>query len=255
MKWLLTQYNVIVYGDTDDPIFRSSSGRSSFPFNRLFEYTEQESQDRYKTNLASLSELPTLVLSEVTRRQQAPAFLIRISGLTRIGSNVEFRFERLLGSFSSNEIFECRYFDSISTSERSRTHWAVKTGNLLEILAELEKDQVSDRTPTLFNVREWPLPVLGHVAVMMPFQQELYPVYEAIKAACDNQFLQTRRVDEIYGHKPIIDDVFATIAQSQLVISDLTDRNPNVLYETGIAHTLDCDVIIITQNSEDIPFD
>ena len=144
--------------------------------------------------------------------------------------------------------------DRISAFARSGTHWAVKAGNILEILAELEKDRASDHKPTLFNVKGWPLPVLDHVAVMMPFQQELYPVYEAIKAACGGQLLQTRRVDEIYGHKPISDDVCATIAQSQLVISDLTGRNPNVLYEIGIAHTLDRDVIMITQNSEDIPF-
>jgi hypothetical protein len=34
-----------------------------------------------------------------------------------------------------------------------------------------------------------------------------------------------------------------------------TGRNPNVFYEIGIAHTLGREVILITQNAEDIPFD
>jgi len=40
-----------------------------------------------------------------------------------------------------------------------------------------------------------------------------------------------------------------------LIIADLTGRNPNVFYEVGIAHTLGKEVIMITQNEEDVPFD
>ena len=45
------------------------------------------------------------------------------------------------------------------------------------------------------------------------------------------------------------------IAQSRLVICDLTGRNANVLYESGLAHALNCDVILVTQTIEDVPFD
>ncbi len=38
------------------------------------------------------------------------------------------------------------------------------------------------------------------------------------------------------------------------MICDLTDRNANVLYKTGIAHALNKNVIMIAQNIEDIPF-
>ena len=63
------------------------------------------------------------------------------------------------------------------------------------------------------------------------------------------------RVDEIFGPHNVVDDVFKTIVQSKLVISDLTKRNPNVLYETGIAHARNCEVVMIVQNEDDIPFD
>jgi hypothetical protein len=40
-----------------------------------------------------------------------------------------------------------------------------------------------------------------------------------------------------------------------VVVCDCTGRNPNVFYEIGIAHTLGREVILITQNAADIPFD
>ena len=90
---------------------------------------------------------------------------------------------------------------------------------------------------------------------MMPFRQEFNEVHETIKAACTDLGVTTRRVDEIYGPRKIMDDIFLTIAQSRAVVSDLTRRNPNVLYETGLAHALDRDVVAIVQNDEDVPFD
>jgi hypothetical protein len=36
---------------------------------------------------------------------------------------------------------------------------------------------------------------------------------------------------------------------------DFTEKNPNVMYETGIAHTLGKHVVPITQSLDDVPFD
>jgi hypothetical protein len=53
----------------------------------------------------------------------------------------------------------------------------------------------------------------------------------------------------------VIQDVVALIDRSRIVVCDCTGRNPNVFYEAGIAHTLGREVILITQNDNDIPFD
>ncbi|MEL7657806.1 MAG: hypothetical protein AAGU75_18080, partial [Bacillota bacterium] len=45
------------------------------------------------------------------------------------------------------------------------------------------------------------------------------------------------------------------INEARIIIADLIHRNPNVFYETGIAHTLGKDVILISQEQGDIPFD
>ena len=42
---------------------------------------------------------------------------------------------------------------------------------------------------------------------------------------------------------------------SAFVIVDVTDRDPNVMYELGIAHTIGKPVILLTQNIENVPFD
>ena len=39
------------------------------------------------------------------------------------------------------------------------------------------------------------------------------------------------------------------------MICDLTGRNPNVLYETGLAHARNRDVVVLTQQDHDVPFD
>jgi nucleoside 2-deoxyribosyltransferase len=50
-------------------------------------------------------------------------------------------------------------------------------------------------------------------------------------------------------------DIWKGILKARIVIADITDRNPNVFYELGIAHTLGKPVILLTQKLTDIPFD
>ncbi len=67
--------------------------------------------------------------------------------------------------------------------------------------------------------------------------------------------LHCKRVDDIWNHSTVIQDVFSLIFQSYIVVCDLTGKNPNVFYEAGIAHTLGKHVVPITQTESDIPFD
>ena len=51
-------------------------------------------------------------------------------------------------------------------------------------------------------------------------------------------------------------DVWNGINNSRFLVAELSSRNPNVMYELGIAHTLGKEVILICQaHSEDVPFD
>ena len=93
------------------------------------------------------------------------------------------------------------------------------------------------------------------VSVMMPFDAKFNSILETIREACANVELHCVRADDIWEETAIIDEIFSLICRSAMVICDLTDRNPNVLYEMGIAQTIGKPVVMITQQDSDIPFD
>ena len=90
---------------------------------------------------------------------------------------------------------------------------------------------------------------------MMPFAAEFKGVYAAIKTAVSACGLDYKRADDIWEHHAIIQDVVNLIARARIVICDCSNRNPNVFYEAGIAHSIGKEVILITQSESDIPFD
>jgi hypothetical protein len=93
------------------------------------------------------------------------------------------------------------------------------------------------------------------VAVMMPFDARFNSVYTALQQAVTASGMRCQRADDIWVNGHIVDDIINLIWRVRVVIADLSSRNPNVLYETGIAHTLGREVIQIAQSMDDIPFD
>ncbi len=94
------------------------------------------------------------------------------------------------------------------------------------------------------------------VFVLMPFQEDFDDVYKlGIKVACDNAGAYAERVDEQLFQDSILQRVYNQIAKADIIVADMTGRNPNVFYEAGYAHALGKHVILLTQNTDDIPFD
>ncbi len=93
--------------------------------------------------------------------------------------------------------------------------------------------------------------------VLMPFEQRLTEIYERyIKPPINKRTtLKCIRADDIFAPRPIMNDIWTEIARAKVIVADLTTRNPNVLYELGMAHTLGKRTIIISQTIEDVPFD
>lgn len=42
---------------------------------------------------------------------------------------------------------------------------------------------------------------------------------------------------------------------AKVLVAELTKRNPNVFYELGLAHALKKPVVLVSSNSDDVPFD
>ncbi len=94
------------------------------------------------------------------------------------------------------------------------------------------------------------------VFVLMPFTSELQPVYaDHIKNVAKKLNISAGRADDFFTTHAIIQDIWSAIFSSKVLISDCSGRNPNVFYETGIAHTLGRPVVLIAQRLDDIPFD
>lgn len=108
--------------------------------------------------------------------------------------------------------------------------------------------------PSVFDIPNTPV---EHdlVAVMMPFDASLQSVYQTIQNTCSNNRYRALRADNIWVNSTIIQDIFSLIYRSTIVVVDFTGKNPNVMYETGIAHTLGKLVIPISQSLDDVPFD
>jgi hypothetical protein len=96
---------------------------------------------------------------------------------------------------------------------------------------------------------------LDLVAVMMPFSRDFDSVYEAIRNACKTNNLRCLRADDIWEETTIVQDIFNLIFRAQVIVVDFTGKNANVMYETGIAHTLGKHVVPIAQSMADVPFD
>ncbi|GAB2599014.1 hypothetical protein [Spirosoma areae] len=115
-------------------------------------------------------------------------------------------------------------------------------------------ERVITFAPDVFRIPNKPVET-NVLSVMMPFDSKFSGTYSAIRNSCAKLGIDCRRADDIWDNSILIQDVFDLIFTSKAVITDFTDRNPNVFYETGVAHTLGKLVIPITQSVSDIPFD
>lgn len=121
-------------------------------------------------------------------------------------------------------------------------------------ISEIEAIKQITFTPSVFKV---PKKTTNSklISVMMPFNPAYRGTYEAIKRVADHMELECLRADDIWENSTFIQDIFDLIFCSRIVVVDFSERNPNVMYETGIAHTLGKIVIPITQSINDIPSD
>jgi hypothetical protein len=94
------------------------------------------------------------------------------------------------------------------------------------------------------------------VFVLMPFNARMEKVYtNHIKKIGEQLGVTVRRADDIFSPKPFMEKVWDGICAAQLIVADCTQKNPNVFYEIGIAHTVGKKVVLITRSANDIPSD
>src|ERR1700722_18482370 len=92
--------------------------------------------------------------------------------------------------------------------------------------------------------------------VISPFGGWFDSYYDGVFApAIASAGLHSCRADDLYRPSSIVHDIWAYVQKARVLLADLTGKNPNVLYELGLAHAIGKPVIMITQVLDDVPFD
>lgn len=142
--------------------------------------------------------------------------------------------------------------DSATRSPRLRE---IAKRNVKEVVMEAERQARVVRLNPIFEGRDF---LIEHdlCFVLIPFREPFYRIYEDhIKPTLEAAGLRVTKADDVFTPTAIIEDIWECVNKSRLLVADVTGRNPNVFYELGMAHTVGKEVIILTQDEGDIPFD
>lgn len=92
--------------------------------------------------------------------------------------------------------------------------------------------------------------------VLLPLRSPFLGYFEKIiKPVAFEAGLLAVKADDIYGTRAVMKDIWELIWTARVVVAIVTDQNPNVNYELGMCHTLGVPTILVTERSEDVPFD
>lgn len=121
---------------------------------------------------------------------------------------------------------------------------------LMKLKDALSAETAPNSVPTVGPARP------GTVFVIMPFKDPFNSYYrDIIRPAVVDIKYEILRSDEIYSPTAFLQTIWDKIIASDFVISEMTEMNPNVLYELGLCHAISKKVIMITQNIDFIPSD
>jgi hypothetical protein len=88
------------------------------------------------------------------------------------------------------------------------------------------------------------------------YEKWIKPTIEAVKSPTHpNIQIKCSRGDSSSRPGEIIVDIIENLLTADIVIADLSGRNPNVFYELGVRHALKNDTVLITERLDDVPFD
>ncbi|MFY0405680.1 hypothetical protein [Solicola sp. PLA-1-18] len=93
------------------------------------------------------------------------------------------------------------------------------------------------------------------VFVLTPFHQSYAADFTAVKEACDGIGMRAVRGDEDFRPEDVFSHIVQMIVRARIIVANINGRNPNVMYELGIAQTLGKTTILVASRPEDVPFD
>ncbi len=239
-----------------------SGRRDDFPASRIVLAEDQlpwaRTGDAF--NFEALRALPTLFVAETDERQaDQTARVGEIDFIRQVGNSVHIEYHYLdrIAPIPQAELEGMApalgiYVPRSGIGPFQRTHWQIPAADLFKVLMTEQNSNI--RSPSVFRIPQHQVIDSNLLSAMMPFAG-FGPVWEAIQRAADANGMRSGRADITWEHAEIMQDVASLIDRAAIVVCDCTNKNANVFYEMGIAHSLGKEVIIITQNPQDVPFD
>ena len=90
----------------------------------------------------------------------------------------------------------------------------------------------------------------------MPFGGWYDQYYKNVyKPAIAEAGLVPKRADDLSRTSTIINDIWSYTKEATIVLAELSDQNPNVFYELGLAHALAKPVVLVASSIDEVPFD
>ncbi|ELF3535151.1 hypothetical protein RNE34_003443 [Vibrio cholerae] len=206
-------------------------------------------------DVSKIKKYPALLVTETNG--DGPQFA-RVAHITEVvisrpEISIEYIIDNSISPISNQELENYSAELKLGRFGLSHTCWQVCATDLYKLL--LKNQQKRILSPRVFSLEAACVQDDNLVSVMMPISAEFSAVYESIQGAVNAIGFTCSRADDIWEHHTIIQDIVNLIAKAKVVICDCSGKNPNVFYETGIAHALGKEVILLTQSEHDIPFD
>lgn len=231
---------------------------------RFLESTSQDVRSVLGEDLhCELTKFPALIMPEIgDSTAEQIAQIGRIVSITEVGKDIIFEFQPdspipPIATGVIEELTTALDADSDCWGW-NRTRWSVKDVDLYEVLLKhvfLAATTSGSEGSSAISFPTTEARDSSLVAVMMPFDTEYDAVYDTIKEAVSDAGLYCRRVDDIWDSDHIMADVASLLWRAEVIVADLTGRNPNVFYEVGLSHALPRKTVMLTQDSSDVPFD
>ena len=92
--------------------------------------------------------------------------------------------------------------------------------------------------------------------VVMQFTSPFDELFEdVIRPVCSEIEIDAYRASDIYRPGVILQDIIQGLAESDVIVAEVTPSNANVFYELGYAHALSKPVILLAERDTPLPFD
>lgn len=268
-------YNLLVSADGeawDSKIYK-------YHKSRVFENTVSTISERFSKfdseAIETLMSLPTLFAYESFNKKPARLGSITDIQLRDRQVRIMYKIDRNFEPIPMPALEQLSWELDIGNDEMYRTHWAIKDENLIDTLLKaglIDERSLGRTTAPNFNYlhptepdqlivkpRVFRCPSNNAesdlIAVLMPFKSSFTKVYESIQQSCAKAGFRCQRADELWDRSDVMQDIFNLLFKSRIVVVDFSGKNPNVMYEIGIAHTIGRPVVPIAQSIEDVPFD